>query len=157
MTMLSRWLAPAVLATGLGVAGLAPAPAQAQGADDWVRVIVDVADVMYRSGQPYYRYGNYGNDDRLFVVRDRYGRPTYYREVPRGYRAGPPYGQAHGYWRNGPGSRETVRCDSRGRCTAKYYDGRYDHRYDNRYDNRYYGDRYDQRDRYWDGYRWRYR
>ncbi|GAB3754981.1 hypothetical protein [Lysobacter olei] len=151
MSMLSRWIAPAVLATGLGVAGLSPAPAQAQSANDWARVIVDVADVIYRSGQPYYRYGNYGYDDRLVVVRDRYGRPTYYRNVPRDYRAGPPYGRAHGYWRNGPGSREAVRCDSRGRCTAKYYD----ERYDRRYDNRYYGDRYDHRDRYWDGYRWR--
>lgn len=155
MTMLSRWLAPAVLATGLGVAGLSPAPAQAQDADDWVRVIVDVADVIYRSGHPYYRYGDYGYGDRLVVVHDRYGRPTYYRNVPRGYRAGPPSGKAHGYWRNGPGSRDTVRCDNRGRCTSKYYDARYDRRYDNRYDNRYYGDRYDRRDRYWDGDRWR--
>lgn len=159
MTMLSRWLAPAVLATGLGVAGLSPAPAKAQSGNDWARVIVDVADVIYRSGQPYYRHGNYGYDDRLVVVRDRYGRPTYYRQVPRDYRAGPPYGKAHGYWRNGPGSRETARCDSRGRCTTKYYDprydNRYDRRYDNRYDNRYYSDRYDRGDRYWDGYRWR--
>ena len=79
--------------------------------------------------------------------------------MPRDYRAGPPYGKAHGYWRNGPGSRETARCDSRGRCTSKYYDprydNRYDRRYDNRYDNRYYSDRYDRGDRYWDGYRWR--
>lgn len=151
MSMLARWLAPAALAAGLGVAAFTPAPAQAQGADDLVRVIVDVADVIYRSGHPYYRHGDYRRDDRLIVVRDRYGRPTYYRQVPRSHRSGPPYGKAHGYWRNGPGSRENVRCDSRGRCTSRYYDSRYDHRYD----NRYYSDRYDRRDRYWDGYRWR--
>ena len=60
MSTVSRWLAATALSAAL-VAGLAIAtPAQAQTADDLVRVIVDVADVAMRGGQPYYRYGNYG-------------------------------------------------------------------------------------------------
>ena len=139
MTILSRWLAPAVLAVGLGVAGLTPAPARAD--DNLARVIVDIADVIVRGGVPYYRYGNYGNDDRLIVVQDRYNRPTYYRHVPRGV--------AHGYWRNGPG-RSQRECDSRGRCRVVYYDARYDRRDDwarndrhGRYDRHEYRDRWD--------------
>ena len=52
---LTRLLAPTVLAAGLGLAALAPSPARAD--DDLVRVIVDVADVIYHGGQPYYRHG----------------------------------------------------------------------------------------------------
>ena len=91
MISLSRYLAPAVLAASLGVAAVAaPAPAQAQS-----------DDLVLRSGQPYYRYGDYGYDDRLVMQRDRYGRPVYYRYVPREvYRQGPPYGNAYGYQRN---------------------------------------------------------
>ncbi|TWI01883.1 hypothetical protein IP90_02443 [Luteimonas cucumeris] len=109
MTILSRWLAPALLAVGFGFAAMAPTPARAQG-DELVRVIVDVADVIFRSGQPYYRHDNrYRYDDRLIVVHDRYRGPIYYRQVPRAvyyrdynrYRSGPPYGNAHGYWRDG--------------------------------------------------------
>ncbi len=130
MQTLTRWFAPALLAAGLGLAGMAPAPAQAQ--DSLARVLVDVADVVFNGGTPYYRYGNYGPDDRLLVRRDAYGRPVYYRQVPyrqdaygrAGYdprdaypvygdgygrgpddRSGPPYGHAYGYYRNGPGSR----------------------------------------------------
>ena len=104
MTILSRWLAPAVLAAGLGFGAMVPAPAQAQHHDDLARVIVDVADVIFRSGQPYYRYSDrYGYDDRLIVVHDRYRRPVYYRQVPRTvyYREtyrNPPTGVAHGYY-----------------------------------------------------------
>ena len=100
-TSLTRFLAPAVLAAGLGAAALAaPAPAQAQ-SDDLVRVLVNVADVVMRGNQPYYRYGDYGYNDRLIVQRDRYGRPVYYRSVPRvAYRQGPPYGNAYGYNNN---------------------------------------------------------
>jgi hypothetical protein len=111
---------------------MTPAPAQAQ--DSLARVLVDVADVAFNGGTPYYRYGNYGPDDRLVMGRDPYGRPVYYRQMayrqdpyrgnydPRnadpvyqnGYgrydrsaygRSGPPYGNAYGYYRNGPGSR----------------------------------------------------
>ena len=96
MTILSRWLAPAVLAAGLGFGALAPAPAQAQD-DVLTRVLVDVADVVFNNGVPYYRYGNDGYDDRLVVVRDRYGRPVYYRQVPYGYNGYNGYNAYNGY------------------------------------------------------------
>ena len=158
MATMTRWIAPVVFAAGFGAVAMAPAPAHAQSGDDLARVIVDVADVIFRSGQPYYRYGNYGYNDRLIVDRDRYGRPVYYRYAPRqAYRSGPPYGKAHGYWRKQQARNGAVRCDSRGRCETRYYDPRYDRRYDarydGRYDNRYYG--YRDNDRYWDGRRWR--
>ena len=79
---MARWVAPLVLATGLGVAAIVPKPAHAQ-EDQWTRVIVDIADVVVRGGQPYYRYGGYRDADRLVVGRDRYGRPVYYRIVDR--------------------------------------------------------------------------
>lgn len=144
---LSRYLAPAVLAASLGIAAVvAPAPAQAQ-SDDLVRVLVDVADVVLRGNQPYYRYGDYGYDDRLVMQRDRYGRPVYYRYVQRDayHRGGPPRGNAYGYYRNRGypvTGQQRVRCDRNGRCAAIYYDPRYD-----RNDGH--------RDRYRDGYRWR--
>ena len=137
MTILSRWFAPAVLAAGLGFAAMTPAPVHAQ--DSLTRALVDIADVVFNNGTPYYRYGNNGYNDRLIVSHDRYGRPVYYRQVPYGYntsgrqvydqygrriydqygrrinystrydysrrydngRAGPPYGNAYGYYRNG--------------------------------------------------------
>ena len=158
--VLSRWVAPVVLAAGLGVAGLSPAPARAADADDLVRVMVDVADVIYQSGYPYYRYGNgYGYNNRLTVVQDRYGRPIYYRSVPR-YRAGPPYGNAYGYYRDD----RRGNCNKHGKCKVEYYDARYDRRQYG-YDRRYYGyDRNDRQyrykdpfeygDRYWESRRW---
>ncbi len=135
MSILSRWLAPAVLATGLGFGAMAPTPAQAYD-DDLVRVVVDVADVIFNGGHPYYRYGpGYGYQNRLIVVHDRYRRPVYYRYVPRDtyyrYRSGPPYGNAYGYWRDG-----------------RWWDGR---RWHDRDHDRY--DRY--RDRHWESRRWR--
>ncbi len=133
----ARLLAPA-LALLLGtVAVSAPAPAQA--GDDLVRVLVDVADVVLRGGQPYYRHGNYDRHDRLIVVRDRHGRVNYYRNAPRGYRSGPPYGVAHGYYRNGPG--RNANCNSRGKCRVTYYDPRHDRKNsrDRRHDRRYRG------------------
>jgi hypothetical protein len=131
MQTLTRWFAPALLAAGLGLGAMTPAPAQAQ--DSVARVLVDVADVAFNAGTPYYRYGSYGPGDRLVMGRDAYGRPVYYRQVPyrqdayrgtydprtaypvyqNGYgtyhgaydRSGPPYGNAYGYYRHGPGSR----------------------------------------------------
>lgn len=154
---LARWLAPVALAAALGAGALFPAPAHA--GEPSVRVIVDLGDVVFRNGYPYYRHGGYGYDDRLIVERDRRGRPVYYRYLPRdAYRHGPPYGNAYGYHRNRHGfvrdpygrySRE--RCDSRGRCRVEYYDPRYDQRNDYGYG---YG-RHRDRDRYWDGRRWR--
>ena len=68
MAAVTRWLASTALAAGLGLATLAaPTPAHAQNGDDLVRVIVDVADVIFSSGYPYYRYGDYGYNDRLIV------------------------------------------------------------------------------------------
>jgi hypothetical protein len=140
-TSLTRFLAPAVLAAGLGVAALAaPAPAQAQ-SDDLVRVLVNVAVVVMRGNQPYYRYGDYGYDDRLIVQRDRYGRPVYYRSVPRvAYRQGPPYGNAYGYHRN-RGDMQRMKCNKHGKCKVEYYDSRYDRgrygRHDHDDDRRY--------------------
>ncbi|MGY0504967.1 hypothetical protein [Luteimonas sp. e5] len=131
MKTLTRWLAPTVLAAGFGLGALvAPQPAQAQ--DELTRVLVDVADVILRGGQPYYRYGNYGPNDRLIVQRDRYGRPVYYRTV---YRSGPPYGNAYGYYRNGPGAygKGKTKCDKRGKCVTTYYDPRRDRRANDRY------------------------
>ncbi|MDR0183715.1 hypothetical protein [Lysobacter arvi] len=155
-TVLTRWFAPVVLAAGLGaVAATAPAPARA---DELSRVIVDVADVVFRAGYPYYRYDR-DYRDRLVVVHDYRGHPTYYRRV---YRAGPPYGNAYGYWNNAPRGN----CNKHGRCTTRYYDARYDRRHDRRYDHRYdhrYEHRYDHRydrayyqDRRWDDRRDRY-
>lgn len=149
MSRISTWMAPLVLGAATAAAALAPAPAKAQSAGDLIRILVDASDVAYRSGTPYYRYGNYGSNDRLIVVRDRYGRPVYYRT---GYSNGP-YGNAYGYHRNrGHAQHQRTRCDSRGRCTTSYYDPRQDRRgyHDNRYDNRYYGSRsgYDGRGRW---------
>lgn len=144
MAVLSRWMAPAVLAAGLGVAGFVPAAAHAQGGDELVRVIVDVADVIVRGGQPYYRHGNYGYGDRLVVVRDRYGRPVYYRQVPQ-----PRYHHG-GYARH---DLQRTRCNKHGKCKVEYYDPRYDRRHgydhrDHRDDRRYYS--YDDRRRWRD-------
>jgi hypothetical protein len=130
---LSRWLTTSALTSTLAIAAtLAPAPASAR--DDFIRVIVDLGDVVIRGGHPYYRHGGYGYDDRLFVERDRYGRPIYYRHVQRGYDR-PPYGNAYGYRRHhrydGYRDDRYARriCDHRGRCRVEYYDPRYS-RYD---------------------------
>lgn len=152
MTSLARWFAPVVIAAALGTGATFSAPARAD--DDLVRVIVDIADVVIRSGHPYYRHGGYGYGDRLIVSRDRYGRPVYYRMVPRGAdRYGPPYGNAYGYRDRGPHRYDRYqrsRCDSRGRCRVEYYDPRQDRRrYDDRYDYGYgYGDRHHDRRRH---------
>jgi len=139
--ILSRLLAPSVLALALGAGFSVPAaPVQAQ--DDLTRAIVDIADVVFRAGVPYYRYGDYGRYDRLVVQRDRYGRPVYYRYVPYGYNArhSQPYGNAYGY-RGKDNDRyyRDVDCNKHGKCKVTYYDSRYDRRHD---------------DRWWDGHRW---
>ena len=153
MTLLPRWLAPAVMAAGIGAAAFAPGVAHAQ-SNDLARVIVDVADVLMRGGQPYYRNSDYGHEDRLVMGRDRYGRPVYYRTVPqqnyygrapqRDYYRSVPQGNAYGYYRNAPQARRG-KCNKHGKCKVEYYDPRYDRReghYDNRDDRGYYGDRY---------------
>lgn len=142
---LSRYLAPALLAAGLGLAAMAtPSPAQAQSSDELVRVLVNVADVVMRGNQPFYRYGDYGYNDRLVAQRDRYGRIVYYRNAPRAtqYRSGPPYGNAYGYYNNRPVSgNRSVKCNKHGKCKTTYYDPRHDR------DGRYgYNARMDRRD-----------
>lgn len=146
MTALSRWLAPAALVFAIGAGALvAPAPARAH--DPLIRVVVDLGDVVFHAGRPYYRYGRYGDDDRLIVERDRFGRPVYYRYVDRdddGYRAGPPYGHAYGYRRHHDRyayGRE--RCDRWGRCRIDYgpgYGRGYDRDDDRDHDRRHWRD-----------------
>ena len=122
-----RWLAPAALAAALGAAALAPMPAKAQSAD-LVRTIVDIADVVMRGNQPYYRHGDYGHDDRLVAGRDRYGRTVYYRvaDTRHGYdRGAPPYGHAYGYRDDNP---RRAKCNRNGKCKVEYYDARRDQR-----------------------------
>ena len=148
-TTLSRWLAPVVLAAGFGGMAMMPAPAHAQSGDDLVRVLVDVADVMFRSGTPYYRHGNYDRGDRLIVVNDRYGRPVYYRQVRRGHDDRHDRYRNYGQYRSSQVRRD-VKCNKHGKCKAKYYDPRYDRDRYNRYD------RHDRNDRYrWEARRYR--
>lgn len=143
MHTLSRMFTPALLAAGLGFGAMVPAPAQAQ--DNLSRVLVDIADVVFRSGDPYYRQGHYGYNDRLVMGRDRYGRQVYYRVVPRydnynrhDVRYGAPY--AYDYDRNV----RNVKCNKHGKCKVEYYDPGHDRRGydDDRYDDRRHG-RYD--------------
>lgn len=157
MTTLSRWLAPAALAVGLGFGAIAPAQAQSQ--DSLVRVLVDVADVVFRGSTPYYRQGNYGYDDRLVVQRDRYGRPVYYRSVPRSQYYGSNVNNGYnnngynnnGYYNNNNSNNSSrrVKCNKNGKCKVEYYDPRYDR------DDRNSQVRYDRNGRYWDGRQWR--
>lgn len=151
MMTLPRWLVPSALAVGLGVASLLPTPARAS--DDLVRVLVDIADVVYHSGQPYYRYGNYGRNDRVIIVRDTRGHRRYYRDVPRRlYRPGPPQRVVYRY-PSGP-VRYDRNCNKHGKCKVHYYDPRRDDRRyrdrNDRHDYRYdvsYRDRNDRRRR----------
>ncbi len=153
MTTLSRWLAPAALAVGLGFGALLPSQAQSQ--DALVRVLVDVADVVFRGSTPYYRQGDYSQDDRLVVQRDRYGRPVYYRSVPRDqYYRSNDYGNGYGRnaYNNGRDHNDSTRrmkCNKHGKCKVEYYDPRYDR------DGRDNQARYDRNGRYWDGRQWR--
>lgn len=162
MSIVFRWSAPLMLAAGLGAAALAPFTAHAQDGDHLARVIVDVADVIFRGDTAYDRRGQYGTNDRLIVSRDRYGRPVYYRESPRYDRSAPPYGHAHGYYGDAPGHQKKVKCDSHGRCQVKnkskkkgqyYYDARYDRRHARHHDR--HDRRHDRRedDRYSSRYR----
>ena len=137
---LTRWCVPGLLAAGLSAAAFMPTPAHAQSNDALVQTIVDVADVVLRGNQPYYR-GDYNN--QLRVSYDNRGRPVYYRTVPRydarydarydnRHRHGPPrHAPAHGWRDRHQVRRET--CDRRGRCTVQYYDPREDRSRDRRW------------------------
>lgn len=76
-------------------------PSSAQASD--VRVYVDLGDVAFEYGRPYYRY----NHEPLYVMYDSYRRPVrYYRVVDSGYYydngyrqyGPPPWAPAYG-WR----------------------------------------------------------
>lgn len=132
---LLRWLAPAALAAALGATALAmPSPARA--GDDLVRVLVDVADVIFRTGAPYYR-DEHGRYERLVVVRGPYG-PQYYRSLPPGYYADRRSGRH-------------VKCNRHGKCKVQYtyYDPRHDRDRLDRYDRVRYRDRDWNRGRDW--------
>lgn len=73
-----RWIPAALLSLVTG-GGLAAAPATAHAADPQMRVMVDAADVVYRSGDPYY-YGD-GRYQPLMVEYDSHRRPSYYRHA----------------------------------------------------------------------------
>jgi len=130
MVAVSRLFAPAVLAAGLGMVAFSPAAVQAQSAgNDLIRVLVDVADVVFRSGTPYYRQGDYGRDDRLIVGRDQYGRSQYYRQMPRQYN--------DDYLRDGGrfARNQDVKCNKHGKCKVKYYDPRNDRNHERDHDD----------------------
>ena len=104
MKTMKSLIATAAIAAGLSFVA-APGTAQAQNAIvDAARVLVNVSDIVYRNGQPYYRYGDYGPQDRIIVVSEG-GRDRYYRQAPRGV--------AHGYYGTQPGHNK--------RMTTKQY------------------------------------
>ena len=74
------WLPATLLALALGGAAAAM-PGQASAADVQVRVLVDVADLIFRSGQPYYYDDGYYQP--VVVEYDAWRRPVYYRHAPR--------------------------------------------------------------------------
>ena len=74
------WLPATLLALALGGAAAAM-PGQASAADVQVRVLVDVADLIFRSGRPYYY--DQGYYQPVVIEYDRWHRPVYYRYSPR--------------------------------------------------------------------------
>jgi len=127
----------ALLLGSAGLFGLAAAPSTAQA--DNTRIYVNLGDVSFDYGRPYYRY------DRapLFVSYDRWGHKRYYRHAPR---YAPRHANRYGY-RDRHYDRVVVR------PRVVYRDG--DHGYNNRYyrdghRGRYWVDRYGRRhyDRY---------
>ncbi len=112
-------------------------PMSAQASNSSKRIYVEIGDVAFQYGRPYYRH-----DRRpLYVVHDHYRPRYYYYDYRPSYHSGfvpSPYysrdrhhGYRHGYHRG----RDRSRCDYRGRCrqTNYYYDDRYDRRRDWRY------------------------
>ena len=118
---LMGWVAPAVLAAGLGFGAIAPVHAQ----DSLSRVLVNVADVVFNNGTPYDRYGDYGSNDRLTTGRDAYGRPVYYRQGYDGNQYNQnPYNQRVAYDRYGrpvydQSGRRAEHCNKHGKCKGR--------------------------------------
>lgn len=75
------WLPAALLALSLGGVA-ATVPGQAQAADVQVRILVDVADLIFRSGRPYYYDYGQGYYQPVVVEYDAWRRPVYYRYAP---------------------------------------------------------------------------
>lgn len=86
------WLPAALLALTLGGAAVA-VPGQARAADVQVRVLVDVADLIFRSGRPYYYDDGYYQP--VVVEYDAWRRPVYYRYAPRPVVMYPPAPHRH--------------------------------------------------------------
>ena len=115
----TTWMRGALLAAALaGAATLLPSQ-KAEAADVQVRVLVDVADLIFRSGRPYYYDDGYYRP--VVVEYDHWHRPVYYRYAPRPvvvYRPPPRHYHAPPHYR------------------VSYRD--YD-RYDGRYDDHHHG------------------
>ena len=138
----SRWVAAALLSLGVG-AGTLALPSRAEAADVQVRVLVDVADLIFRSGRPYYYDRGYGHYQPVVVEYDRWRRPHYYRYAPRPvvvhappprYYAPPRHYAPSPYYRAGYAYRD--RDDRRRWDDRRGGHGRWDrddgHRHDNR-------------------------
>lgn len=129
----SAWMRGALLAAALaGAATLLPAR-QAQAADVQVRVLVDVADLIFRSGRPYYYDEGYYQP--VVVEYDRWRRPVYYRYGPPPrpvvvYRPAPPrYYAPPRHHHHAPPPQYRVSYDDRRGYDRRDYDRRH---YDNR-------------------------
>ncbi|UWX04251.1 hypothetical protein H1235_02795 [Pseudoxanthomonas sp. NC8] len=77
----AAWIRGALLATALaGAAAVLPAT-RAEASEVMVRVDLGVADVIFRSGNPYYYEHGYYRP--VYVEYDHWHRPRYYRYAPR--------------------------------------------------------------------------
>ncbi|KAF1687377.1 hypothetical protein B1992_05240 [Pseudoxanthomonas broegbernensis] len=80
--MRSAWMFAALLSLSLGAgAAAAVVPLRAEATDVQVRVLVDVADLIFRSGHPYYYERGYYQP--VVIEYDPWRRPVYYRYVAR--------------------------------------------------------------------------
>ena len=64
MTLATRLLGSTVLAAALALTAFA-APTPAVAAEPKLRVIVDLGDVIFRNGHPYYRHGGHGYGEEV--------------------------------------------------------------------------------------------
>lgn len=143
------WMRGALLAAALaGAATLLPSQ-RAQAADVQVRVLVDVADLIFRSGRPYYHDNGYYQP--VVVEYDRWRRPVYYRYGP------PPrpvvvYQPAPRYYHPVPRYHAPPRHYAQPHYRVSYDDRRHDRdRRDYRHDKRGHGRGHDKhRGRGWD-------
>lgn len=102
-------------ATLLLVAGLFAFAAPAR-ASDYTRIYVDLGDVYFEYGRPYYRHGG----ERLYVTH-YYGKPRYYYYGKPRY-----YGHGHHYRGHGYGHRKH---GYYGHGYGHHYHGHGHHRY----------------------------